>query len=71
MTSRPIHILDIERLGTGTLCETIGGAVSGDPTTILVERVTREDCQEAINHRLASARIEAHLDQKHDRLKDG
>jgi hypothetical protein len=63
MTSRPIHFLDIERSGTGPLCEADGGANSGDPTTVLVERVTCEGCQESLNRRLASARILAYLER--------
>jgi hypothetical protein len=71
MTSRPIHFLDIERLGTGPLCEADGGANSGDPTTVLVERITCEGCQEALNRRLARNRITAHLEHKRHRREDG
>jgi hypothetical protein len=32
MATRPTHFLDIERPGTGPLCEAEGGANSGEPT---------------------------------------
>jgi len=71
MTSRPTHFLDIERSGTGPLCEAGDGAVGGDPTTVLVERVTCENCRDAINRRLANARIHAEMERQLDRPKGG
>ncbi len=65
----PTHFLDIERSGTGSLCETDGGVASGDPTTALVERVTCRNCQDAINRRLANARNRDVLNRKRERRK--
>ena len=42
-----------------------------NPTMVLVERVTCEGCQDAINRRLASARLHADLEHNWGRLGDG
>jgi hypothetical protein len=65
------HFLDLERSGTGPLCATEGDAVSDDPTTVLVERVTCEGCRDAINRRLASTGICADLQRNRGRQEDG
>ena len=71
MTSRPTHFLDVDRSGTGPLCEAGDGAIDSDPTTVLVERVTCKNCRDAINHRLAIVRINAELEHQIDRRKGG
>jgi hypothetical protein len=49
----PTHFLDIERSEAEPLCATEGDAVSDDLTTVLVERITCENCRGAINRHLA------------------
>jgi hypothetical protein len=71
MSPRPTHFLDIERPGTGPLCATGGRAASGDPTTVLVERVTCEACLDAINRRLAGVRNRGVVNRKRYRRKAG
>jgi hypothetical protein len=66
----PTHFLDIERSEAGPLCATEGDAVSDDLTTVLVERITCENCRGAINRHLASNRIQTELEHKHGRRGD-
>ena len=70
-TLRPTHFLDIERSGTGPICAGEDGAASGDPTTVLVGRVTCEACLDAINRSLADARNRGVLNRKRDRREGG